>query len=280
MNEETNFFDDHIDLETDSDASKIIENNDNDLNVVTDEPHDEENEATSSEGVLPDEVKKSLVYLLKKGVILHAKKPDMYATISLNQDGLRVYLSNMYLRMVIDDSSGMIFVADQEVDDEDEGGNSSGVVSMINKRTLPLYDTLVLLVIRKYYQEREATGEQTIIIDIEYIESQLIPFLPLTNSSTAARKKLTTVLNKLTEKQVLSIIKGHEERYEITPIIRHIASAEVLEVMLNDYLTLASQASDGELVVKRVETLDEQEAQRSLEQNELTLLEPTTQGNN
>ncbi|MFU7548289.1 DUF4194 domain-containing protein, partial [Pseudomonas paraeruginosa] len=64
---------------------------------------------------------------------------------------------------------------------------------MINKRTLSLYDTLLLLVLRKYYQERETAGEQKIIIDIERIEALMTPFLPLTYSSRSERRTLNAV---------------------------------------------------------------------------------------
>jgi len=210
------------------------------------------------EGALPDEVRKSLVLLLKRGVLLASNKPGDFAVISQHQELVRRYLDNLYLRIMLDEREGLVFVAAIE-EDEDEH------VSLINKRTLSVYDTLVLLILRKHYQEREASGEQKIIIDVDSVTSKMVPFLPLTNSDTADHKKLMASLNKMSERQVIISVRGSGDRYEITPVIRHIASATVLEKMLSDYLLLAKEGG----AIERVDTLTEQEEQE--QQHELTL---------
>ncbi|WP_235428112.1 DUF4194 domain-containing protein [Xenorhabdus khoisanae] len=116
-----------------------------------------------------------------------------------------------------------------------------GYLSIISRRTLSLYDTLLLLVLRKHYQDRESSGEQKIIIDIERIESNLTPFLPLTNSTKSDRKKLNGALTKMVTKKILSSIRGSDDRFEITPIIRYVVNAEFLEKMLGDYLNMANE---------------------------------------
>ena len=114
---------------------------------------------------------------------------------------------------------------------------------MISKRTLSLYDTLILLVLRKHYQDRESAGEQKITIDVERLESYLTPFLPITDHASKERKKLLARVKEMVKRKVLSTIRGTEERYEITPIIRYVVSASFLESMLAEYTALASDQS-------------------------------------
>lgn len=137
-----------------------------------------------------------------------------------------------------------------EASDGFERGSSQGQddleldesTTLIPRRTLSLYDTLILLVLRKHYQDRESAGEQKITIDIERIESYLTPFLPITDHASLDRKKLLARVKALVSKKVLATIRGVEERYEITPIIRYVVSASFLESMLDEYMLLAEQA--------------------------------------
>lgn len=96
-----------------------------------------------------------------------------------------------------------------ELGDED-------ITWMIQKRTLTVYDTLLLLNLRKYYQERQNLGETEIIIDIEKLESLMSPFLPLTDHGSKDKKTLRQIeflpkiINwSLSNEATLNVIKSH-----------------------------------------------------------------------
>lgn len=186
-------------------------------------------------GTMPPEARRALVSLLRQGVILAGQKSNLFETICRYQDDVRNHLADVYLKLILDQRAGVAFVAGL---DESDGAEEEAV-SLITRRTLSLYDTLLLLVLRKHYQERETAGEQRIIIDIERIESNLSPFLPLTNSTRSDRKKLSAALQKMSEKHILSAVRGSDDRFEITPIIRYVVNAEFLESMLTEYKQLA-----------------------------------------
>ncbi len=193
---------------------------------------------TLNGGAMPPEARRALVSLLRQGVILANQKSNLFETICRYQDDVRNHLADVYLKLILDQRAGVAFVAGL---DESDGAEEESV-SLITRRTLSLYDTLLLLVLRKHYQERETAGEQRIIIDIERVESNLSPFLPLTNSTRSDRKKLDASLVKMIERHILSSVRGSEDRFEITPIIRYVVNAEFLESMLADYKQLAINA--------------------------------------
>ncbi len=150
------------------------------------------------------------------------------------------YLLQLFINssLVLDQRAGVAFIAGLDESDVEE----EEAVSLITRRTLSLYDTLLLLVLRKHYQERETVGEQRVIIDIERVEANLSPFLPLTNSTRSDRKKLDASLQKMVERHILSSVRGSDDRFEITPIIRYVVNAEFLESMLAEYKQLAIDA--------------------------------------
>jgi hypothetical protein len=204
--------------------------------VATAEPEVSEPEVDAM--ALAPEIRRTLVSLLRVGVVLASQKPKLFETLCRHQGVIGIHLANMYLRLLLDEPSGVAIVLQQDVEEDDE----TETISLINRRTLSLYDTLLLLVLRKHYQERERAGEQRVIIDVERIESHLTPFLPLTNNSKAERKKLNSALDKMVERYILSAIRGESERYEITPVIRYVVNADYLEKMLEEYERLAQSA--------------------------------------
>ena len=241
--EEKDFFDDLIKAhspaatELDSHSEEQDEGVHHTPTEPSSEPRDVENAA-----LLPHEARRALVYLLRQGSALARQKSEIFELICRYQDSLRNHLENMYLRLVIDERYGVAFIANAHNDEDDEGES----VRLIIRRTLTLYDTLLILVLRKYYQDRETQGEHKIVIDIETIEAGLSPFLPLTNSTRSDRKQLGASLKRMIEKRILGIVRGSEERFEISPLIRYVVSAEFLQHMLNEYRRLAGEQSGDE----------------------------------
>ncbi len=186
---------------------------------------------------MPTEARRALVSLLRQGVVLAAQKAKLFASLCRYQKQVRNHLSAVYLRLVLDEKNGIAFIAHAQTDDVDEEGES---ISLISKRTLTLYDTLLLLVLRKHYQERESQGEQKVIIDVERIEANLSPFLPLSNSAKSDRQKLVPSLKRMIDKKILTVVRGNQDRFEISPLIRYVVSAEFLETMLAEYARLAT----------------------------------------
>jgi len=192
---------------------------------------------------MPPEARRALVSLLRQGVILSRQKANLFESLCRYQQAVRDHLADVYLKLVLDEKAGLAFIArvdENDVADADESNDDP--VYLITKRPLTLYDTLLLLVLRKHYQEREVAGEQRIIIDIERLEANLTPFLPLTNSSKSDRAKLQSALKKMSQKKIITLVHGSQDRYEITPIIRYVVNAELLENLLEEYIQLAQEA--------------------------------------
>jgi hypothetical protein len=198
----------------------------------------------SGRGRLPPEARRALVNLLRQGIIMADSKRAMFETLCHYEAVIQDHLADMYLRLLIDQKAGLALLLQQEItgdaDDDDE------VAWLISRRTLSLYDTLLLLVLRKHYQEREAAGAQRMFIDIDRIEAQLTPFLPLTNSSRSDRRQLNGTLQTMKDRRVLAAVRSDEERFEITPVIRYVVNVAFLEEMLRAYQNLAEQAGLSE----------------------------------
>ena len=206
-----------------------------------------------SDSAMPHDARRALVYLLRQGSVLAAQKAKLFESLCRHELAIRKHLAAVYLQLVLDQKSGVAFVAssayqnehdddaDAEPDAEEQAGTEEST-TLITRRALSLYDTLILLVLRKHYQDRESAGEQKITIDVERLESYLAPFLPITDYASKDRRKLLARVKEMVRRKVLSSIRGTEDRYEITPIIRYVVSASFLESMLAEYMQLAENA--------------------------------------
>ena len=198
-----------------------------------------------TDALMPHVARRVLVYLMRQGVILAAENLKLFDLLCRYEAEIRRHLAEVYIQLVLDAKQGVAYIINlKSIQDEQEDENQhlDDFPVLIRKRTLTIYDTLILLVLRKYYQERETAGEHKIIIDVERIQSSLIPFIPLTNHDSKDRKKLNAALEKFIEKKVLTGLRGEEGRYEITPIIRYVVNAEFLQSLLSEYQQLAAKA--------------------------------------
>lgn len=187
-------------------------------------------------GRLSADARRCLVSLLRYGVILANNKKALFDILVKEQAPIQDHLADMFLRVLIDEPAGVAVLLQQEVEENEDS------VSLITRRPLSLYDSLLLLILRKHFQERETAGEQRIYIDIDRLESRLTPFLPLTNNSRSDRRKLNSSLKNMKDKRLLQSVPGDDERFEITPVIRYVVNAEFLEQMLEEYQAMAEQA--------------------------------------
>jgi len=215
----------------------------------------------AGKSAMSHDARRVLVHLMRQGSVIATQKSKLFELLCRHEMAIRKHLSEVYLQLVLDQKTGVAFIASSNSAYKNESGNGSDEadvgsdveghedlelaesITLISKRTLSLYDTLILLVLRKHYQDRESAGEQKITIDIERLESYLTPFLPITDHASKDRKKLLARVKEMIKRKVLSTIRGTEDRYEITPIIRYVVSASFLESMLAEYTALASDQS-------------------------------------
>ncbi|MOA16066.1 hypothetical protein D3C78_1362600 [compost metagenome] len=70
----------------------------------------------------------------------------------------------------------------------------------------------------------------------------MTPFLPLSNSTRGDRRALSGALTQMKDKRLISAVRGDDERFEITPVIRYVVNADFLGRLLAEYERLAMDA--------------------------------------
>lgn len=201
-----------------------------------------ETEATT-QGRLAPEARRAVVELMRQGVVMADSRRFVFDALCRYQEDIRNHLADMYLRMQIDEPAGLALLLQGEPEaesDADESAEESP--ALISRRLLTLFDTLLLLVLRRHYLDRETAGDSRITIELDQIAERLIPFLPLTASQSQDRKRLNGSIEQMKKRRILAAVRGEPDRFEITPVIRYVVSAEMLEQLLVEYRRMADEA--------------------------------------
>jgi hypothetical protein len=218
------------------------------------------------------EIRNTIIELLKHGSLTFAERPNMYKTLCSYQNEISSYLRNINILLAHNEEMGVAYIknlyreeeaAQQKTDDileeQDDFDDDSHLIS---SRTLSEFDSIVILVLRKYYHERYNSGETNVFLDVDQISSLLIPYVGVANSATRTIEKINGTLTKLQEKRLNRKESGNfGDRVEVLPLIRFVINAEFMTQLLEEYHNkLLTRYTEEELekVMKAAEQEQEQ----------------------
>lgn len=194
-------------------------------------------------------VRNIIVDLLKTGSVQFELDSEQYKLLRKkeNEDFIRSYLRNINIELVVDPDIGLAYIKnlnreDEIADAEDEAQldpESESFVEdkfLINKSVLTPFKSILILILRKYYQERFSQGESSIVIDIDYIKNALLPYMNISVSDRKDQQKLNGALRDLCEYHLLKRLPSEDnDRFLILPLIRFVVDLNKLNELLEEF---------------------------------------------
>ena len=194
-------------------------------------------------------VRNIIVDLLKTGSVQFELDSLQYKLLRKkeNEDFIRSYLRNINIELVVDPDIGLAYIKnlnreDEIADAEDEtqlDHESESFVEdkfLINKSVLTPFKSILILILRKYYQERFSQGESSIVIDIDYIKNALLPYMNISVSDRKDQQKLNGALRDLCEYHLLKRLPSEDnDRFLILPLIRFVVDLNKLNELLEEF---------------------------------------------
>ncbi|MGN0916146.1 MAG: DUF4194 domain-containing protein [Succinivibrio sp.] len=214
-----------------------------------------ENELQSEERrVIPvadSDLRNAIINLLKNGSIQYKQSDKEYRLLidPANTQYIQEYLSVINIELVINHENGLAFTRNlirEQAEEIDDTISSTEDRYLIGQTVLTPFKAIVILILRKFYQERLNKGEDKIVVNIDYMKNSLIPYLKASGSDSKDSKKLNGVLKELCEYHLLKKLKSAEsDRYEIMPLIRYVIDVEKMIELLKAFRTLNGNESDS-----------------------------------
>lgn len=195
-------------------------------------------------GKLAVETRRALCKLLS-GPFLDADHPSWPALLR-DEDAVRSRLSDVFLELVIDRERKVAFSRQA-----DTGEIETPV--LLRSQALSFIDSVLLLHLRHVLVEAEGQDQRAVVATADISEQLSLYASPEGGDSVLATKRIDAAIDKMREAGVLRVLKGPEKRYEVSPVLRLLFTADDVEALGKLYRTVANTGpntgepfSDGE----------------------------------
>ena len=182
----------------------------------------------------------SLITLLKG--IVYSYQKDVWENLLQYETDLKKYVAVMGLELYLDISEGYAYLRQHPtIEGEPE------LPRLSEKRQLNFYNSLLLLVLRKYLLEHDAQGGSLrSIITREEMVNRAKVFLPTSPDEAKQHDKIMTAINKIAELGFLRKLEDAGQNYEIHRILKGFVNADVVDETLKKLQQFASEQKNAE----------------------------------
>jgi hypothetical protein len=174
-------------------------------------------------GELPLETRRALVQLLAGPSLDGQRHPKLWPVLVRDEALIRRRLSELFLDLVIDTDTQVAFT---------------------RRAQLTFLDSIMLLHLRQRLTQADAQGERAVISVDEIVEHMSV-YERSTNTDRAGfHKRIQASIEKIKTHNILQKIRSSEDRYEISPTLKLLFSAEAIQSLTRTFQSMA----DGEAV--------------------------------
>lgn len=202
---------------------------------------DDETVFLGDTGSLPIDTRRVMVQLLLGPSVDARRQSKLWPILLRDETVIRSRMHELFLEVVIDHEQQVAFtrqVVSEELD----------VPILLRRASLTFVETALLLFLRQRLTQADAQGERA-VVSLADIQEHLGVFERDHNPDHAKYgRQVINAVDKSKKLSLLQRIRGSEERYEISPTLKLLFSAEEIQQLTRIYGQLArSTQATGEL---------------------------------
>jgi hypothetical protein len=187
-------------------------------------------------GELQLDTRRALVQLLSGPSLDGQRHTKLWPVLLKDENIIRRRLAELFLELVIDRDMQVAFTRQADTGDLE-------VQKLLRRSQLSFIDSVLLLYLRRQLAQAETHGERAVVSKEEIVE-HLTPYDRTGNTDKAGfTKRLHASIEKIKERRILQKIPGGEDRFEVSPTLKLLFSAEEILELTKLYQRMA----EGEL---------------------------------
>ena len=186
-------------------------------------------------GSLPLEARRALCLLLAGPSVDAQRQPLQWAALLRNEDDVRSLLCELFLELVLDRDGGVAFTRQFDTAELDSP-------TLLRAAPLTFIESVLLLFLRQQLAEADTRGERAVVAEFQLVEAMSIYQKNVSTDQAGYGKRVSAAIGKMRENQLLSKLRGSEDRYEVSPALKLLFSAEDVQALGEAY----RQLRDGE----------------------------------
>lgn len=182
-------------------------------------------------GVLPLDARRALCQLLSGPSVDAGRHSQLWPAVLRYEAPLRSHLNDLFLELVLDRDAGVAFT--RQVD---TGELETPV--LLRSSPLTFIDSVLLLHLRQQLAEADAQGHRAVVEEAVLVDALLVYEKNLSTDRAGFNKRVAASITKMKENHVLERLRGGDDRYEISPALKLLFSAEDVQNLAQIYRQL------------------------------------------
>lgn len=202
-------------------------------NVILEDIHHTEQKSNdqlflNDSGELPLEARRVLVQLLMGPSIDARRHSKLWSALIQNEAAIRSRLAELFLDLVIDRDIQVAFTRQAETGDLE-------VPRLLRRVQLTFIDSVLLLYLRQRLMQAEAQGERAVVSTAEIMEYLSLYERSANTDRAGFIKRIETAIEKIKKNNVLQKLHAANDRFEISPALKLLFSAEIINTLSRLY---------------------------------------------
>jgi len=184
-------------------------------------------------GGLSLEARRVLVQLLAGPSLDGQRHARLWPVLIRDEAAIRERLSELFLDLVIDRDQQVAFTRQADTGDLD-------TPLLLRRANLTLIDSLLLLHLRQLLTQADAHGERAVVSKAEMVE-YLGVYERVGNTDRALfEKRIHASIEKVKKHSILRKIRASDDRFEVSPTLKLLFSAEEIQALTRVYAQMAA----------------------------------------
>ena len=182
-------------------------------------------------GELPYEARRAACQLLSGPSVDAQRQPAQWAALLRNEAAIRSLLSDLFLELVLDRDAGFAFVRQADTGELD-------TPTLLRTAPLTFIESVLLLFLRQQLADADTRGERAVVEELQMVEALSVYQRNVSTDQAGFARRVAAAIGKMRENQLLFRLRGSEDRYEVSPALKHLFSAEDVAVLAETYRQL------------------------------------------
>ncbi|MCB1851445.1 MAG: DUF4194 domain-containing protein [Gammaproteobacteria bacterium] len=200
-------------------------------------------------GELSLDARRVLVLLLAGPSLDGQRHSRLWPILIRDELAIRSRLAELFLQLVIDREQQVAFTRQADTGELE-------VPLLLRRANLTFIDSVVLLLLRQRLTQAEAHGERAVIATDEIVEFLSVYEQTGNTDRALFMKRISASIEKIKKQSILRKIRASDDRFEISPTLKLLFSAEEIQALTRIYQAMRA----GELPQRRAqERLPEEE---------------------
>ncbi len=179
-------------------------------------------------GQLPLEARRLLVQLLSGPSLDGRRHGRLWPAMLRYRELIRSRLADLFLELVLDADTQVAFVRQADT------GELEAPI-LLRRTRLTFLDSALLLYLRQLLADADLRGERAVVSTLEMVEQLQLYEQNLNTDHAGFEKRIHHAIDKAKKNSLLGAIRGTDDRYEISPTLKLLFSAEQIAALTRSY---------------------------------------------